>query len=139
MSVQSEAVGQSRFRRPNVVVIAWIILGLLIILILFPLLVDHPHEPFQSEKQRSVDTTSLLPTRFTLNNYARVLGLMSTSEAVAAGGSGQTINFLLFLRNSLIVTTTLVIGQIFFSALAAYAFARLHFPLRDQIWSMSPP
>jgi len=83
-----------------------------------------------------VDTTSLLPTRFTLNNYARVLGMMSTSEAVAAGGSGQTINFLLYLRNSLIVTTTLVVGQISFSSLAAYAFARLNFPLRDKIFTL---
>ena len=93
MSVQSEAVGQSRFRRPNVGrVIAWIILGLLIILILFPfwwIIRTSLSDP----KQLFVDTTSLLPTRFTLNNYARVLGLMSTSEAVAAGRSGQRSTF----------------------------------------------
>jgi multiple sugar transport system permease protein len=78
------------------------------------------------------DTTSLLPVGFTLNNFARVLGLLSTEESIAAGGTGQTINFFLFLRNSFIVTTLLVVGQIFFSAMGAYAFARLRFPFRDQ-------
>lgn len=80
------------------------------------------------------DTTSLLPVGFTFNNFLRVLGLMSTEEAIAAGGTGQSINFLLFLRNSFIVTTLLVVGQVFFSAMAAYAFARLKFPFREQIF-----
>jgi multiple sugar transport system permease protein len=80
------------------------------------------------------DTTSLLPVGFTVDNFRRVLGLLSTEEAVAAGGAGQTINFFLFMRNSFIVTILLVVGQIFFSALAAYAFARLQFPLREQIF-----
>ena len=80
------------------------------------------------------DTTSLLPVGFTTNNFARVLGLLSTEEAIAAGGSGQAINFFLFLRNSAIVTVLLVAGQVFFSALAAYAFARLHFPWREHIF-----
>ncbi len=114
-------------------IIAWTILALLIVVILFPFWWII-RTSLSTPRQLFVNTTSILPAHFTLNNYARVLGMMSTSEAVAAGGSGQTINFLLFLRNSLIVTTTLVIGQIFFSALAAYAFARLRFPLRDQIF-----
>ena len=50
------------------------------------------------------------------------------------GGSGQALNFFLFLRNSFIVTAILVAGQIFFSALSAYAFARLNFPFREQIF-----
>lgn len=80
------------------------------------------------------NTTSLLPVGFTFNNFLRVMGLMSTEEAIAAGGTGQSINFLLFLRNSFIVTTLLVVGQVFFSAMAAYAFARLKFPFREQIF-----
>jgi len=136
MSVAKRSASRPRFRRPNVGrIVAWTILALIIVLILFPFwwIV---RTSLSNPKQLFVDTTSMLPAKFTLNNYARVLGMMSTSEAVAAGGSGQTINFLLYLRNSLIVTTSLVVGQISFSALAAYAFARLRFPLRDQIFTL---
>jgi multiple sugar transport system permease protein len=74
------------------------------------------------------------PVGFTLDNFARVLGQVDTSEAVAAGGSGQSLNFWLYLRNSVIVSTVMVIGQLVFSSMAAYAFARLRFPLREQIF-----
>jgi len=77
---------------------------------------------------------SLAPVGFTLINFARVLGQVDTATAVAAGGSGQQINFWLFLRNSIIVAVLVVVGQTFFSALAAYAFARLRFPFRDKIF-----
>jgi multiple sugar transport system permease protein len=52
------------------------------------------------------------------------------------GGSGQSLHFFLFLRNSLIVSTIITILQVFFSALAAYAFARLKFPLRNQLFGI---
>ena len=77
---------------------------------------------------------SILPVGFTLQNFARVLGMTDAATAQALGGSGQSLNFWLYLRNSVIVTTLIVVGQLSFSALAAYAFARLHFPLRDQIF-----
>ncbi|MCG8349575.1 MAG: carbohydrate ABC transporter permease [Chloroflexales bacterium] len=80
------------------------------------------------------DPTTLLPVGFTFDSFARVLGQVDTSEAVAAGGAGQTLNFWLYLRNSMIVTILIVAGQLFFSSLAAYAFARLNFPLRDKIF-----
>lgn len=80
------------------------------------------------------DTSSLLPVGFTFDNFLRVLGFLDVSEAVAAGGSGQSINFFLFLRNSFIFASIIAVAQTFFSALAAYAFARLRFPLRDQIF-----
>ena len=80
------------------------------------------------------DTSSLLPVGATLANFSRVLGLVDTETAVAAGGSGQSINFFLFLRNSLIVSTVIAIFQVFFSSSAAYAFARLKFPFRDQLF-----
>ncbi|WP_420642426.1 carbohydrate ABC transporter permease [Candidatus Leptofilum sp.] len=80
------------------------------------------------------DTSSLLPVGATLDNFIRVLGLVDTETAVAAGGSGQSINFFLFLRNSIIVSTIIAVGQVFFSSSAAYAFARLKFPFRDQLF-----
>jgi multiple sugar transport system permease protein len=112
---------------------AWTVMIVLIFITLFPFWWVL-RTALSTQKLLFSDPTSLLPVGFTLDNFARVLGLVSTEEAVAAGGSGQTINFFLFMRNSFIVTILLVTGQIFFSALAAYAFARLHFPLRDKIF-----
>jgi multiple sugar transport system permease protein len=76
----------------------------------------------------------LTPPGFTWNNFARVLGMVSAEDAIAAGGSGQQIHFFLYLRNSVVVTALIVAGQLFFCSLAAYAFARLNFPLRDKIF-----
>ncbi|GAB4439563.1 MAG: carbohydrate ABC transporter permease [Anaerolineae bacterium] len=112
---------------------AWSVMILLIFITLFPFWWV-VRTSLSTQKLLLSNTTSLLPVGFTTDNFARVLGLLSTEEAVAAGGSGQAINFLQFLRNSFIVTTLLVLGQIFFSSLAAYAFARLQFPLRDKIF-----
>ena len=114
-------------------IMAWAVMILLILITLFPFWWVL-RTALSTQKLLLSDTTSLLPVGFTTDNFARVLGLLSTEQAIAAGGTGQAINFFLFLRNSLIVTTLLVAGQVFFSALAAYAFARLHFPLRDKIF-----
>jgi multiple sugar transport system permease protein len=62
--------------------------------------------------------------------------VFSDEEAIAVGGSGANFNFLLSLRNSLIFTGIAGTGQIFFSTLAAYAFARLRFPGRQAIFTL---
>jgi multiple sugar transport system permease protein len=80
--------------------------------------------------------TSLLPAETTLGAFKRVLGLQSQADALAQGGSGAEINFWLYLRNSVIVATTSTAGQVFFSALAAYAFARLRWPGRDKVFAL---
>ena len=72
----------------------------------------------------------------TLINFKRVLGLVSLEEAQAAGGSGSAVNFLAAMKNSVIFTGLIVLGQTFFSAMAAYAFARLRFPGRDAIFTL---
>jgi multiple sugar transport system permease protein len=89
---------------------------------------------FSTNRDLYANPSSLLPTGFTLDNFSRVLGQVDRSEAVASGGSGQVLNFWLYLRNSVIVTSIIVIGQLAFSSLAAYAFARLNFPYREQIF-----
>jgi len=135
MTTQATTVPQtatsSRINWGRIVIM--VVLVLLIFITLFPMYWVL-RTALSDPKLVFTDTTSLLPVGFTLNNFARVLGLMSTEEAIAAGGSGQSVNFFLFLRNSFIVTTLIVLGQVFFSALAAYAFARLHFPFREQIF-----
>ena len=80
------------------------------------------------------NTTSLLPVGFTWDNFIRVLGLVDTSDSLAAGGSGQSINFFKFLRNSIVFSTIITVFQVGFSTMAAYAFARLRFPGRDTLF-----
>lgn len=79
---------------------------------------------------------SLLPADFTWGAFRRVLGLGTTAEAQAEGGSGAAINFWLYLRNSVIVSSVITVGQVFFSAMAAYAFARLRWPGRDKVFGL---
>ncbi|RBM23581.1 hypothetical protein DEH69_02415 [Streptomyces sp. PT12] len=77
---------------------------------------------------------SPLPVDFTWGSLERVLGTASTEEAQAEGGSGASMAFWGYLRNSVIVSTLITAGQVFFSALAAYAFARLRWPGRDKVF-----
>lgn len=114
-------------------IMAWagLILTILIILVPFWWMI---RTALSTNREMYANPTSPLPVGFTTVNFTRVLGLADASVSQAAGGSGQTLNFFLYLRNSVIVTGLIVVGQLFFSALAAYAFARLKFPLREQIF-----
>ena len=113
--------------------LVWLVMIIILFITLFPLWWVLRTALTESRLVFS-ETSSLLPPGFTLANFQRVLGLLDTEAAIAAGGTGQSINFFLFLRNSFIVATTITIGQVFFSATAAYAFARLRFPFRDQLF-----
>lgn len=79
---------------------------------------------------------SFLPPQFTFNNFLRVLGIVSEAEARAMGGTGQALGFFTALRNTLYVTAVVTVSQVFFSACAAYAFARLRFPFRNTLFTM---
>lgn len=70
---------------------------------------------------------SLVPLDPTTVHFERVLGLLTTEENRAAGGSGAMISFAMAMRNTVLFTTIVVLGQVFFSAMAAYAFARMRF------------
>ncbi len=116
-------------------ILAWIAVILIVFITLFPLYWAL-RTALSSQRLLLTNPDTLLPTGFTGDNFARVLGFLSAEEAVAAGGSGQALNFWLYLRNSLIVVTMITVGQLLFSAMAAYAFARLRFPLRDLIFTL---
>jgi multiple sugar transport system permease protein len=75
---------------------------------------------------------SLLPVQPSWDGFARVFGLQSGQEAIDAGGAGQPINFWRYLFNSVAVSTLVTAGQVFFSAMAAYAFARLEWKHREK-------
>ncbi|PID98227.1 MAG: sugar ABC transporter permease, partial [Actinomycetales bacterium] len=77
---------------------------------------------------------SIFPENPTWINYLRVLGMTTAEENVAAGGTAATINFWLYMRNSLIFVALLVAGQVITSTMAAYALSRLHFKGRELVF-----
>lgn len=114
-------------------IVAWALLVLAIIITLFPFY-WMLRTAFSTSKSLFSDPSSLLPVDPTLGAFKRVLGLATVEEAQAEGGSGASVNFLLYLRNSIIYSTVITAGQVFFCALAAYAFARLTWPGRDKVF-----
>lgn len=126
-------VGSRRRGFPIGRILAWVglILMLLIMLVPFYWMV---RSALSTNRALYANPATILPPDFTLVNFARVLGMVDAETAMAAGGSGQTLNFWRYLWNSIVVTSLILVGQIFFSALAAYAFARLNFPWREQIF-----
>ena len=136
MVAQPQTLKQPEHLRPGFnwgKLVAWIVLILLILITLLPIWIVIKTS---LSSQRTLFSTagSLLPAEPTLFNFRRALGLVSLDEMVASGGSGQTLNFPLYLRNSVIFTGVVVVFQIFFSAMSAYAFARLRFPGRNVIF-----
>jgi multiple sugar transport system permease protein len=77
---------------------------------------------------------SVLPHETTLFNFQRVLGFMDASDPRLTQTGMAKIDFFRALLNSAIFTALAVIPQIFFSATAAYAFARLKFPGRNLLF-----
>lgn len=77
-----------------------------------------------------------LPVGLSIEGFRRALGLATAAESLADGGSGASLDFPLYLTNSVIVATLVTVFQVFFSAMAAYAFARLRWPGRDVVFSI---
>jgi len=89
----------------------------------------HPLDLFEHSAE-------LLPVKPTLLNFERVLGLLTSEESIAVGGSGAEINILYAFANSMLFTVIIVLVQIASSAMAAYAFARLRFPGRSLLFGL---
>lgn len=116
-------------------ILAWGTLWFLIIVTVFPFL-WMLRTAFSTNSALATNASSLLPAEFTLGAFKRVLGMATFEEAVAEGGSGAAINFWAYLMNSVIVATTITLGQVFFSAMAAYAFARLNWRGRNAVFML---
>jgi multiple sugar transport system permease protein len=112
---------------------AWAVLWIFVLLTLFPFY-WMLRTSLSNNRMLFSDPSSWLPVAPTLGGYERVFGLSSIQEAQAQGGSGASISFWLYLRNSVFVATVITIGQVFFSAMAAYAFARLRWPGRNKVF-----
>jgi multiple sugar transport system permease protein len=115
--------------------LAWALLSILLFATLTPIwvMIKTALMPSSSVFEQSAN---LLPIDATMSHFKRVLGLMSQDETLALGGSGAQINFAQALRNSALFTGIVVAVQIYFAALAAYAFARLRFPGRDLLFGL---
>lgn len=136
MPVRSTTVpdraGRRRGANPGRIA-AWIAMGIILVITLFP---------FYWILRTSLSTSrslfsnpgSLLPVDFTTGAYKRVLGLATVTQAQAEGGSGASVDFVRYLRNSIVFAVVATAGQVFFSALAAYAFARLRWPGRNMVF-----
>jgi multiple sugar transport system permease protein len=77
---------------------------------------------------------SVLPVQPSLGGFERVFGTQTGQEAIDQGGAGQEIFFWRYLLNSIVVATLITAGQVFFSAMAAYAFARLKWRHRERVF-----
>ena len=123
-------------RRPAIGrIVAWVVMTAIVLVTLLPFywilrtalstntaLAAHPGDP--------------LPVDLTGGGFARALGLQSTKDAIAQGGAGGGLKFWRYLLNSVLVSTLITVCQIFFSAMAAYAFARLRWRGRDKVFGL---
>ncbi|MFC5848184.1 carbohydrate ABC transporter permease [Deinococcus petrolearius] len=116
-------------------IVAWACLLFIIFLSLFPIFIVLK-TALTGNKALYAEAARLWPAQPTLINFQRVLGLLTPEAAQAAGGSGSSVSFLTAMKNSAVFTGLIVVGQTFFSAMAAYAFARLKFPGRDFIFTL---
>jgi multiple sugar transport system permease protein len=114
-------------------VLAWAVLVLILALTLFPFY-WMLRTALSNGTQLATAGGSFLPVDFTWGAFRRVLGLASTAEAQAEGGSGTSIDFWIYLRNSVVTAALITAGQVFFGAMAAYAFARMRWPGRDVVF-----
>lgn len=114
---------------------AWFLLGLLVFATIFPF-----YWALRTALTNNPDLlagdTGLIPEEPTFVNFRRVLGLASEEEILEATGrpNASSFDYLTALRNSVIIATVIAVGQVFFSSLAAYAFARLKFRGRDGLF-----
>lgn len=117
-AVAVEKQASRRFRRVPGYIIAYFILVLGVVVSLFPYFLalltalKPPDQIFSSSAWS-------LPHPATLQNFIDVV---------------TKYNFLAFIWHSLLYAAILTIGQLIFSTLAAYAFARMRFPGRNQIF-----
>src|SRR5579884_4489764 len=114
----AEQQTRMRFRKLPGYVVAYIILGLGVIVSLFPYFLALMTSLKPANQMFSGSAWSV-PNPVTFQNYIDVV---------------IKYNFLAFIWHTLLFASILTIGQLIFSTFAAYAFARMEFPGRDQIF-----
>ena len=116
-------------------VLLWVMIGLLLFVTLFPFFWVL-RTSFTPKSLIFTEPTAIIPSEGTATHYGRVLGLIDKARAIELGGAGQSVNFSLNLMNSFIVSIGVTLAQVIFSAMAAYAFARLKFRFREPLFAL---
>ena len=114
---------------------AWIFLGLVVLVTVFPFY-WMLRTALSNNYALLANPASFLPVDFTWGPFLRVLGLQSVEEARAEGGSGASVDIWVYVRNSVIYAGVATFCQVFFAALAAYAFSRLQWRGRDLVFGI---
>jgi ABC-type glycerol-3-phosphate transport system permease component len=131
----SRPSAKTSLRRPTVGrSVAWIYIVIILIVTIFPFYWI-VRTAVSSDAALSLNPQSLLPVGFTLSGFARILGFAKGNDS-GTTGSLSSVDFLLYLRNSTIYAVALTSCVVFFSTLAAYAFARLQWRGRNVIFSL---
>ncbi|MCX4911290.1 carbohydrate ABC transporter permease [Streptomyces sp. NBC_00878] len=116
-------------------VVAWAVMAAMVLITLLPFYWIL-RTALSSNTALAAHPGDLLPVDLTTGGFERALGLQSTEEAIAQGGAGGGLKFWRYLLNSVVVSTLITVFQIFFSAMAAYAFARLRWRGRDNVFGL---
>ncbi|MBT1092996.1 sugar ABC transporter permease [Streptomyces sp. WAC 05379] len=116
-------------------VVAWAVMAAIVLITLLPFYWIL-RTALSSNTALAAHPGDLLPVDATTGGFERALGLQSTEEAIAQGGSGGGLKFWRYLINSVVVSTLITVCQIFFSAMAAYAFARLRWRGREKVFGL---
>lgn len=135
---EARADAERRERRRTLTpgrITAWVAMIVFLVLTLFPFY-WMLRTALSTTRSLPANPGSLLPVDFTWGAFQRVLGLSSQAQAIAEGGSGASVNFWLYLRNSVFYAGAVTIGQVFFCAMAAYAFARLRWTGRNVVFGI---
>ncbi|MGQ7788766.1 carbohydrate ABC transporter permease [Nesterenkonia sp. PF2B19] len=127
--------GTSRRRLSPGRVLAWTVMIILLIITLFPFF-WMLRTALSSNSALYAEAVSLMPADANLGGFQRVFGLQETEQAIAEGGSGASIDFWRYLVNTVLVATGITVCQVFFSAMAAYAFSRLQWKGRDVVFGL---
>jgi len=113
--------------------VAWVLVTVALALTLAPLF-WMVRTAFTFNSNLFSEGLSLWPDQATWLNFKKILGLASAEEVALTGGTQQSFDFVRYLTNSVVFTAIAVVGQVAFSTLAAYAFARLHFRGRETLF-----
>lgn len=126
-------------------VAAWAVLTIVMIASLFPVYWAL-RTALSNNTAIITDTDNLLPPEFTTFNFERVLTDQSSlspeelrefqANVVEVGGNDTNFNIFDPIRHSVVTATLITVGQVFFCAMAAYAFARLKFKGRDVLFTL---
>jgi multiple sugar transport system permease protein len=112
---------------------AWVFLGAMLFISLFPVF-WMLRTALSPNGNLFGSTLDLFPDGMSFDNFKRILGFSTLEEAQAMGGSGASLNFLLYLWNSVKFTAVIVFGTVFTAVCGGYALARLNFRGRNAIF-----